>query len=442
MESRQTPRKLWQLCCGVLLAAALVALAACSSQQSSSSTAVAEKPSATSDTPMLVVPNVVSLTQADAEKSIVASGFKMGQVSSEASDTVPRGNVVSQSPQALATDVKDKIVSIVVSTGKAKPKKVSVPDVTGNNQADAEKKLADAGLIGVCAGSEESTEAEPGLVFKQSVDAGKKVKEGTKVSFTVALAPTPGTVTVPDLTGLTEKEAANKLDAADLGFDKASAYSNSTPEGLAMYQSYAAGAEVQHGTTITVTFSLGPKQTGTITVPNVITYSWSEAERTMESAGLTVRFTGDPAGVVTDQDIDPGTPVNEGVLVTLTLSRPTQMIVVPNLIGLTVSEAERVTDTLGLSLDGGNYGVVIAQAPDPGVELEPGSTVSIKVEDQPDDKVVIVPNFIGMGPTEAEATAQNVGLSLDGDADGTIIDQAPAAGTALEVGDTVSVKTN
>ena len=464
-----SPKKLRALACAGLLVVALLALAACGQQQQQQSSAPSEKAalSTDSDVAMLVVPNVVSLTLPDAEKSIVSAGFKLGEVSYENSDTVPTGNVISQSPEALSGGAKDKTVTLVVSLGKAAPKMIKVPDVRGLSQAKAEQELSGAGLIGVCDGWVESTEADPGKVFKQSVEAGTEVAEGTKVAFTIAMAPSQATV--PNLIGMDEKTAEKALDDAKLSFDIVKKHSDKVDAGLVMAQSYDAGTEVSCGTTVTVTLSLGPKPAEKVEVPNVITYSWSDAEATLESAGLVARYTGDPSGVVVDQDIDAGEKVDPGTMVTLTLSEPTQQVKVPNLVGVSVSVAENITDSLGLSLDGANDGIVVEQKPAPGTMVDEDTTVYIKAEADDDDdddsdngkeaakgggaaagdvdasqgaSKVEVPDLVGMSPEDAAKVAKDQGLSLDGATgdEGSVVEQKPKPGTWVKAGDTISVK--
>ena len=86
-------------------------------------------------------------------------------------------------------------------------------------------------------------------------------------------------------------------------------------------------------------------------VPDVTSYSWSDTQATLQSAGLAARYTGDPAGVVVSQDVAAGTKVAPNTLVTVTLSSPSQMVEVPNLVGMSVSAAEAATDAVGLGLD-------------------------------------------------------------------------------------------
>ena len=53
----------------------------------------------------------------------------------------------------------------------------------------------------------------------------------------------------------------------------------------------------------------------------------------------------------------------------------------------------------------------------------------------------VVPNVVGMSAADAAAAIEAAGLSVDGNNVGTVVGQAPEAGTVLDPGDTVSIKT-
>jgi serine/threonine-protein kinase len=337
------------------------------------------------------VPDVVSLTESDARKAILASGLQVGTVTQEASDTVPMGSVVSQDPKPLTNAPANSKVNLVVSSGKAQAKDVAVPDLKGKTQADAEKALADVGLIGVASNPEVSTEVQPGQVFKQSIAAGTKVKEGTKIAFTVALA--QGETTVPDVAGLTRDDAKKMITDAKLAFDSTTAYHNSVPEGKVITQSVPAGTKVKQGTTVSATISLGPAPQKDVVVPDVMTYSWADAQNAMRSAGLAVRYTGDPAGIVVAQDVAAGTKVAPNTLVTVTLSSPARYVQVPNIVGMSVSAAEHATDAVNLVLNpDGLDGTVIGQWPAAGTTVEERTTVSATVKSH---DTQVVEKFLG-----------------------------------------------
>ena len=262
----------------------------------------------------------MSLAQADAEKAITSAKLVVGDVTKEASDTVAAGSIVSQSPKAGASAREGDKVSLVVSTGKAEAKDVQVPDLKGKTQAEAEKDLANAKLVGVASNPEESTEVEPGRVFKQSIAAGTTVKEGEKVAFTTALAPTE--VTVPDVVGKTQDDAKTTITNAKLTYDASSEYNNEVAEGTVISQSIAAGTKVKTGSTVGFVVSLGPEPIPEVTVPDVSGYTWKEAKESLESNGLNAQNTGYTKGVVVSQDVAAGTKVEQGTIVTVTLEDP------------------------------------------------------------------------------------------------------------------------
>ena len=242
--------------------------------------------------------------------------------------------------------------------------------------------MLQVGLVPIATDLEETTEAEPGKVFKQSIEPGKSVKEGTRVKFTTAMA--PSTIGVPNVVGMAAADAETAIEDADLGFDSTQEYNDSVDAGLVIYQAIDPGTQVKAGTIVSVSISLGPAPEVDVTVPDVLTYSWSEAEHVLESAGLQARYTGDPTGVVVAQNYEAGTTLPSGEVVTVTLASNPDMVTVPNLVGMSVTSAENATDAMGLGLDlngGGLHGTVVSQWPNAGNEVEAGTTVQVTVDD-------------------------------------------------------------
>ena len=357
-----------------MLVVGMLALAGCACSTTATSS------SSSSEATTYTVPNVVSLTQADADKAIYASGLMVGKITQQPSDTVPQGVVISQSPEALTSAPANSKVDLVVSSGKEKAADVKVPDLKGKTQEEAEKALKEAGLVGVPSNPEETTEVDPGKVFKQSIAAGTTVKEGTSVAFTVALS--PSTVAVPNVAGMTQADAKAALTKVGLGFDTTTAYDDKVAKDTVISQSIAPGKVVKAGTSVSVVVSLGPKPVENVQVPDVTTFSWADAQNALRSAGLACRYTGDPAGTVVSQDVAAGTMVAPNTLVTVTLASPSPKVAVPNLVGLTVTAAEAATDNLNLtlSISGSTAGVVVDQSPAAGTEVDERSTVYVTVQ--------------------------------------------------------------
>jgi len=70
-------------------------------------------------TTTVTVPYLVNLAQADAAAAIMAEGLTVGIETTQNSDTVPAGNVISQNPAAGASVAPGNTVDLVVSLGAA-----------------------------------------------------------------------------------------------------------------------------------------------------------------------------------------------------------------------------------------------------------------------------------------------------------------------------------
>jgi YD repeat-containing protein len=70
---------------------------------------------------LLVVPNVVGMTQADAEAAIAAAGLAVGSVSEDFSETVPEGCIISQDPSPPSPLHPGESVALVISIGPQPP---------------------------------------------------------------------------------------------------------------------------------------------------------------------------------------------------------------------------------------------------------------------------------------------------------------------------------
>jgi alpha-tubulin suppressor-like RCC1 family protein/beta-lactam-binding protein with PASTA domain len=135
-----------------------------------------------------VVPDVIGMTEADARAAIVASGLAVGNVTYEYSTTVAEGLVISQDPIAGTMVAPGAVVGIVVSLG---PPQVSVPDVTVMPESQAEATIVTSGLVVGNVTSQYDDEWATGYVMGQSPAEGSVVVAGTAVDIVVSLGPHP-----------------------------------------------------------------------------------------------------------------------------------------------------------------------------------------------------------------------------------------------------------
>ena len=124
------------------------------------------------------VPNVVDKPFADAQSAITATGLVVQRADDANSDTVAKGNVISQSP-AEGTLHRGDPVTVTVSKG---PVMVQVPTVLGKPVTEAEKALTDLGF-------KVRIERPLGqffeLVRNQSVQGGQSAPKGSTIVLTV-----------------------------------------------------------------------------------------------------------------------------------------------------------------------------------------------------------------------------------------------------------------
>jgi len=263
------------------------------------------------------VPNLVGLSQMEAEALIITQGFVVGTITEECSDTVPSGDVISQEPVGGEQVPPSTAVNLVVSTG---PCPVTVPNVVGMAQSSAENAIVGAGLTVGLITQECSDTVPSGGVISQDPLSGQQVVPSTAVNLVVSTGPCPSLITVPDVVGMAQSSAENEIIGAGLTVGLiAQECSDTVPSGDVISQDPLSGIQVVLGTTVELVVSTGPCP---VTVPNVVGMAQSSAENEIIGAGLTVGLITQgcsdtvPLGDVISQDplsgqqVPPGTAVN------------------------------------------------------------------------------------------------------------------------------------
>ena len=132
------------------------------------------------------VPEVVGLSQSEAEKAITDAGLKVGEVFEIESDTVPKGRVIFQSPPAGQKVNPGSPVDLQVSLG---PAQIIVPVLVLLSQADAEKAITDAGLTVGTVTTRNDEQVPEGQVIEQTPAANTMVAPGSAVDLVISLGP-------------------------------------------------------------------------------------------------------------------------------------------------------------------------------------------------------------------------------------------------------------
>ena len=201
------------------------------------------------------IPNVVGMSEADAEKALQDKNLVVKKGDPVYSDNVEQGEVVSVSPSEGAEVKEGTTVTLVISKGN---QPATVPKLTGKSQSDAEAALSQAGLSGN-ATEDYSDTVEEGVIISQDTDAGKEVSKGTTIGYVVSKGPKMTVVTVPSILSFDKNAAEKKLKEAGLvpeylGEDDSV---NEYGQGQVSYQSISAGTQVEKGTTVQYKVSKG-----------------------------------------------------------------------------------------------------------------------------------------------------------------------------------------
>jgi beta-lactam-binding protein with PASTA domain len=140
------------------------------------------------------VPQVIGKSEDDARKALenAAGQFKVASNSKEVDNEAPKGTVLSIDPGQDGQYAKGTKFTLTVSSGQVQ---VPVPDVTTLSKDDAATQLKNLGLTVGYVNDDTNPTAPEGTVTKQSVAAGTKVKEGTKVILSIAVKAPPSTPT-------------------------------------------------------------------------------------------------------------------------------------------------------------------------------------------------------------------------------------------------------
>jgi len=205
------------------------------------------------------VPNFTGKNIDDARDLGDAAGLTL-TVKSQSDQKVAKDTVISQNPAAATEASKGTAVEVVVSSGKAQK---TVPDVTGQDAADAANALGQEGFKTKTT-REGSATVEAGKVIRTDPEGGTKADEGATITIVVSSGAEQ--VAVPNVLGKSAADARADIEAAGLVYKEgAPAPSNPSDDGKVVAQNPSGGTKVDKGTTITV--RLGKSSVGSTSTP-------------------------------------------------------------------------------------------------------------------------------------------------------------------------------
>lgn len=256
--------------------------------------------------------------------------------------------------------------------------------------------------------------------------------------------------TVPTINAQMSKILAKeKITAAGFKYQEKEDNNSSEPKGTFTKQSPKGGSKAPKGSTVTVWFSSGPKES---VIPDVKGQSQANARKTLENAGFKVSAaasvedsTDVPKDHVTRTDPASGQSIAKGSSILLYIS--SGMTKVPDLTGKTKDEATKILQAQHFNITIQEQSsssvakdLVISSNPSSGSSVQQGAMITLVVSNG-----MSMPNLVGMTLGAAKkALGDGVKINVNGpnNDNAKVKGQDPNAGSTFDKGkDTVNLTT-
>ncbi|MFD7325597.1 Stk1 family PASTA domain-containing Ser/Thr kinase [Streptomyces sp. NPDC059875] len=261
-----------------------------------------------------------------------------------------------------------------------------VPAVLGKTEAQATKRLTDAGLDVGATKRAFSDVYERGTVMATDPAPGGRIRGNGTVALTVSRG--PEIVKVPNLKGKPLAEAKRLLAKEGLAPGViTTAFSEDIAQGAVISSDPEPGTERSPDSAVALVVSKGVP----IDVPDVAGESVAEATSTLQEAGLKVEVateqvhSPEAAGTVAAQSLAEGSRAAQGDRIVLTVSKGPRMIEVPDVVGRSTADARAKLEGAGFEVKVEKTfpylgDTVSGQSVDGGSTAPEGSTVTIKIK--------------------------------------------------------------
>jgi serine/threonine-protein kinase len=332
-----------------------------------------------------------------------------------------------------------------------------VPAVGGLTAAEAERRLAEAGLAAVV--TRRASDEPRGRVVAQDPPAGSRLSTERAVLLFISGGPAP--VTVPDLGGLRLGPARQRLHALGLRTVPVAVFAEA-PRNTVVATDPVARTRVAPGTAVRVSYSKG---SGLVDVPDLLGRPGSEARELVRGAGLVPALFEVPsperAGTVARQSPQPGDRAVRGARVRIDVSsgagspgaRPGP-VTVPDVVGRPLTRVQPALGALGLvvrvayAAAPGPAGRVAAQEPAPGTPVRRGASVRVEVSPgrEPRSELQVI-DVVGLDAASAVTAMQTAAFrsrvlpepTPDPREQGVVVRQEPSAGEPAPQGSPITL---
>ena len=305
---------------------------------------------------------------------------------------------------------------------------VNVPNVVRLKQQEAVARLNERGLVARVV--TRASSAAAGTVVEQDPSPGADVTRRSVVTLSVSSIRTEA---VPDVVGKTAPAAVEALQAKGFRVQTRGVVSKKK-SGTVLAQSPSPGAKIGRGSTVTINVSRG-----LVTVPDTVGQSRDTAVATVRGAGLRPKAfvvpSSQPEGTVVAQRPTAGARVAGGSTVRLNVSKgagpgaapppppppaPPATVTVPDATGGQQDSAQRQLNAAGLKSgvvwvpSDQAEGTVVSQAPGAGTTQKRGTRIQLNVSLGPSPGAQrAVPSVVGLEPVTAQARLRGAGFETE-----------------------------
>lgn len=325
---------------------------------------------------------------------------------------------------------------------------ITTPDFTGRPYVEAQMMASEQGLS-LSIQKELFSDRAEGIVLDQNPKAGVAIKTGRIIYITLSKGVSK--IEMPDLRGMDMKACERLLrDRGLTNIRVIEEFSDDFAASTVMSHNPVAQYMVTAQTPIVLRVSKGPNMKR---MPDLKGRTEADARKILEPLKIKMTVSGNessqdiPAGSVVSQSIAAGASVRQDMTVSVVLSKGAQSLVVPNLVGKSVSEAKNIAESFQMALifeneNQDDHMIVSQQTPAAG-EVIAGRSITVWA-----DSYTVVPVLTGRKPGDAGEILSAAGLQLGEviyDTAGSavqpdlILEQEPASGLEVPLNTKVKI---
>lgn len=266
----------------------------------------------------------------------------------------------------------------IAASGVTKPS-YAVPDLSGMTLDEANREVADEEFTVRQSQTKFDEDVPAGRIIGQSPLPTRELKEGERIDVVVSDGPQPRTV--PDLTNMTAEEARAAIEELRLQYvEGPRRYSEDVEKGRVV--AWEPTGEVDRDSPVTVFLSDGkePKE-----IPSLADRAVDAVKGLLEGLGFIAKteeaFSDEvEKGQVISTRPPEGSKVQPGNEVVVVVSKGPDTVAVPDVAGMTVTEADEKLRAAGLTtsgVQGSPSKLVVGSNPRAGTQVKKGSGVTL-----------------------------------------------------------------